>query len=153
MMKGQRSARFARPSRDRPASANSRSPGNAVEINKGGKMPQGSWRPARRERGAYPGSVTGQQRLLRRPVRRLVRRLVRRSLGEGGSLGEGASWAAKEPGRLPPLFLSTAEDGPASGKVRRIPENPGKSRKKIKKHSASPQPPNKKNPRSHRGRL
>jgi hypothetical protein len=53
----------------------------AVEINKGGKMPQGFCRPARRERGAYPQrSATSEQR----------------------------SWAAKKQGSLPPLFISTA---------------------------------------------
>ena len=41
-MKRRRSARFPRPSRDRPASANSRPPGKAAEMNKGAKMPQGS---------------------------------------------------------------------------------------------------------------
>jgi hypothetical protein len=53
----------------------------AVEINKVGKRPQGFCRPARRERGAYPQrSATSEQR----------------------------SWAAKEQGSLPPLFISTA---------------------------------------------
>jgi hypothetical protein len=53
----------------------------AVEINKGGKLPPGFCRPARRERGAYPPrSATSEQR----------------------------SWAAKEQGRLLPLFISTA---------------------------------------------
>ena len=45
-------------------------------------MPPGFCRPARRERGAYPQrSATSEQR----------------------------SWAAKEQGRLPPLFISTAQ--------------------------------------------
>ena len=52
-----------------------------MEINKGSKMPPEFCRPARRERGAYPQrSATSEQR----------------------------SWAAKEQGRLPPLFISTA---------------------------------------------
>jgi hypothetical protein len=56
-------------------------PGKAAEINKGGKMPPGLCRPARRERGAYPQrSATSEQR----------------------------SWAAKEQGRLLPSFISAA---------------------------------------------
>src|SRR5208283_1625038 len=64
-----------------PAPPGTTAAAKAVEINKGRKMPPGFCCPARRERGAYPQrSATSEQR----------------------------SWAAKEQGRLLPLFISTA---------------------------------------------
>jgi len=115
-MKRRCSARFARPSRDRPASANSRSPGKGLCTNKGrdGGVIL-TFRTWRYESGGMRRTPSASRSTDARPASRSV-------------------WSARHPRALTqPAAKKTGTCSCTHPKMALQAQNPGKSRKKIKK--------------------